>query len=141
MCEEMRKSPAAMGGEEVGGVIWPELSLSKDGFLTAAKMAEAVCAKPLSEWLKEVPEYHNVKLKVEADDKRKKAVVSRVKEFARRNRFECIELDGVRINFRDAWVIVRASGTENYVRIFAEAKTKEEAERLAKEYERIARGI
>lgn len=141
LCEEMRKKPAAIGGEEVGGVIWPELSMAKDGFLTAAKMAEALCEKPLSAWLAEIPAYHNVKLRLEADDQRKKAMLQRIRDFARRNRFEIVELDGVRVNFKDSWVIVRASGTERYVRIFAEARTREEAERLAREYEKIAKGI
>jgi len=37
-------------------------------------------------------------------------------------------------------VIVRASGTEDYVRVFAEAKTVEEAEKLIAEYEKIIKG-
>jgi phosphomannomutase/phosphoglucomutase len=139
LCEEMKKKPAVMGGEEVGGVIWPELSLAKDGFLTAAKMAEAICVRPLSAWLKEVPEYFNVKLKIEADDKNKKEIVKRVLDHAEKNKLEHITVDGTRINFKDSWVIVRASGTEPYVRIFAEARTEAEAQKLATEYEKIAR--
>jgi phosphomannomutase/phosphoglucomutase len=140
LCEEMRRKPAVMGGEEVGGVIWPELSLAKDGFLTAAKMSEALCEKPLSSWLREVPEYFNVKLKIKADDKRKREIVKKVLEHAKKNKLDHITVDGVRINFDSAWVIVRASGTEDYVRIFAEAKAKAEAERIAVEFEKIAKG-
>ncbi|MEW6722100.1 MAG: phosphoglucosamine mutase, partial [Candidatus Micrarchaeota archaeon] len=140
LTEEMAAKPAILGGEEVGGVIWPELSLAKDGFLTAAKMAGAVCEKPLSEWLEEVPEYYNVKLKVSADDKKKKEVVSRVLAHAKKSKLAFADVDGVRINFDHSWVIVRASGTEPYVRIFAEARTQAEAEKLAKEYEKIALG-
>jgi phosphomannomutase/phosphoglucomutase len=152
LCEEMvkvkpaedgsklAKPNAIIGGEEVGGVIWPELSLAKDGFLTAAMMAEAICDKPLSEWLKEVPEYHNVKIKVDADREKKAAIVERVLAHAKANKLDFVDIDGVRVNFKDSWVIVRASGTEDYVRIFAEAKTKEEAQKLVLEYEKIATG-
>lgn len=140
LSEEMIKGNAFMGGEEVGGVIWPECSLAKDGFLTGAKLAEALCEKKLSEWLKEVPTYYNVKLKLEADDKKKKEFVLRALAHAKKNKFVHVDVDGVRINFGDSWIIVRPSGTENYVRIFAEARTKEKAERLAKEYESIATG-
>ena len=141
LCEEMVRKPAAIGGEEVGGVIWPELGLAKDGMLTAAKLAEALCEKSLSAWLKEIPVYFNVKLKLDAGtDAKKKAIVARVLAYAKKNKLAYVDVDGVRINLKDAWVIVRPSGTENYVRLFAEAKTQEEAQRLAKEYEKIAKG-
>lgn len=131
---------AWMGGEEVGGVIWPEFSLAKDGFLTVAKLAEALCEKPLSEWLGQVPEYHNVKLKIEADSDRKGELVEKVVEHAKKENLNHITVDGVRINFKDSWIIARPSGTEKYVRLFAEARTAEEAKRLADKYEKIARG-
>jgi phosphomannomutase / phosphoglucomutase len=140
LSEEMAKGGAFIGGEEVGGVIWPECSLAKDGFLTAAKLAEALCSRKLGEWLKQVPEYHNVKLKIEADAGRKREIVARALSYAREKGLDCVTVDGVRINFRDAWVIVRASGTENYVRIFAEARRVAEAKRLVEEYESVARG-
>lgn len=140
LSEEMAEGNAFMGGEEVGGVIWPESSLAKDGFLTAAKLAEALCVKPLSAWLKDVPTYFNVKTKLEADAKGKKEIVARVLAHAKAKKLAHITVDGVRINFKDSWVIVRASGTENYVRVFAEAKTEKDARRLAEEYERIAKG-
>jgi phosphomannomutase/phosphoglucomutase len=142
LCEEMVKGNAAMGGEEVGGVIWPECSMAKDGFLTGAKMAEAICEKPLSVWLQEVPVYYNVKTKITADGKTKNKIVARVLAHAKSKRLNHITVDGVRINFpeKNAWVIVRASGTENYVRVFAEARSAVEAQRLVNEYEKVAKG-
>ena len=42
-------------------------------------------------------------------------------------------IDGVRITFDDgSWVLVRPSGTEDYVRITLEAKTEERAEFISK---------
>ncbi len=140
LSEEMKRRPGAIAGEEVGGVIWPEFSMAKDGFLTAAKMAEAIAGKPLSAWLGSVPTYYNVKAKIEAGAAEKKGIVSRVLSHAKRNKLPHITIDGVRIDLNDGWVIVRASGTEEYVRVFAEAKTPQEAERLSKEYAAIARG-
>lgn len=137
MCEEMAKAPAVIGGEEVGGVIWPELSMAKDGMYTAAKLAEALCKKPLSEWISEIPKYYNVKLRVEADDKKKKEIVQKMLDHAKKSNMRYIDVDGVRIDMKDSWVIVRASGTENYVRVFAEAKSKEEAEKLANQYKKM----
>ncbi len=140
LSEAVAKEPAAIAGEEVGGVIWPELSLAKDGFMTAAKMAEALCEKPLSAWLGGIPVYYNVKKKLGADTKAKKEIVSRALAHAKGKKLDCVTVDGVRVNFRDSWVIVRASGTENYARVFAEAKSEAEAEKLAEEWKKIAEG-
>ncbi len=140
LCEEMLRKPGLMAGEEVGGVVWPELSMAKDGFFTAAKMAEAVSAKPLSEWLASVPTYHNVKLKIAAKGPQKARIVARVAAHAKKNKLPHLTIDGVRINYDDGWVIVRASGTEDYVRVFAEARSMDEARRLAREFEKIAQG-
>ncbi len=139
LCEELRKKPAVIGGEEVGGVIWPQLSLAKDGFMTGAMLMKALGEKRLSEWLEQVPEYHNVKKKVKADEKQKKEFVKRVLDYAKKEKLDYNDIDGVRIDFKDSWVIVRASGTENYVRIFAEARSKGKAEELVNTYEKIAK--
>ena len=137
LSEEAAKGDCVLGGEEVGGVIWPELSLAKDGILTAAKMAEKICERPLSKWLADVPEYHNVKKMIEADEEKKKQIVKKMLSYAKEKELRYIDIDGVRINLLDAWVIVRASGTENYVRVFAEAKTMERTEEIINEYMQI----
>ncbi len=140
LCEEMTRKGAAIGGEEVGGVIWPELDLAKDGFITGAKMAQALCEKPLSHWLKEIPVYYNVKRKLDADENGKRKMVERVLAHAKEKKLGYTTIDGVRINLKDAWVIVRASGTEPYVRVFAEAKSEAQAKDLADGYTKIASG-
>ena len=38
--------------------------------------------------------------------------------------------DGIKVTFKDSWLHVRASNTEPIIRYFAEAKTKEEAQKL-----------
>ncbi|MBI5223361.1 phosphoglucosamine mutase [Candidatus Micrarchaeota archaeon] len=140
LSEEMSKNPGAIGGEEVGGVIWPQISLAKDGFFTAAKLYEALSKAPLSQWLAQIPKYENVKIKIKADrNEEKKKMVQNVINHAKKNKLKYSTIDGVRIDFPDSWVIVRASGTENYIRIFAEAKILQKAKDLTREYEKIAR--
>ncbi len=143
LCHELLAKNAVIAGEEVGGVIWPEVSLAKDGFLTAAKIVEhlAVSGKKLSELLKEVPTYFNEKTKIAANDSQKIKIVEAMRDYAIKNKLNLIDIDGVRINSEDSWVIVRASGTENYVRIFAEAKTEEKAKKLMDEYVGLAKSF
>ena len=139
LSEEVAKGGYLIGGEEVGGVIFPKTSLAKDGFLTAAKMYEKICEKPLSKWHEEIPKYFNVKTKIDANEKEKKEIVQRVLKFAKSKQYRISTIDGVRIDFDDSWVIIRSSGTENYVRIFAEAKSQKRAEELVKEYLEICK--
>jgi phosphomannomutase/phosphoglucomutase len=139
LSEEISKGNAIMAGEEVGGVIYPELSLAKDGFMSAAKMVESICEKPLSEWLKEIPVYHNAKIRIEAANNGEKLkIVERVKHETENRKLKTIDIDGVRADFPDGWIICRPSGTEDAVRLFAEAHTEKRAKELLEEWKKIA---
>ncbi|MCX8197570.1 MAG: phosphoglucosamine mutase, partial [Candidatus Micrarchaeota archaeon] len=125
---------AVIGGEEVGGIIWPKFSLAKDGIFAAAKMCEIICEKSLSEHLSELPVYHNSKEKIEVAPEKKRLCLESAKKHAEGSGGKLCLIDGVRVDFDDSWVIVRASGTENAMRIFAEAKSRKKAEELVREY-------
>lgn len=136
LSEEFLHGKAIMGGEEVGGVIWPEISLAKDGFMTAAKIVELLSDKKLSVLLDSVPAYFNQKIKIEANDEKKVRIMESAKVYAKKNRLKVTDIDGIRVDFKDSWVIIRPSGTENYIRIFAEAKTNAQALQLIDEYKK-----
>ena len=139
LSEAMAAEGADIAGEEVGGVVWKEISLAKDGPATAMKMLEAIAERPLSDWIAELPEYYNAKAKITVSREKKAAIIEK---FARMQEGkDVVAVDGVRINFPDSWVIVRASGTEDYVRVFAEAKTGEKAGKLVKEYEEKVKAL
>lgn len=140
LSEAMKANSGLLAGEEVGGVIWPGLSLAKDGFATAARAAELICDKPLSARVDALPVYFNEKVKLPANAAAKKFLVDKVRAHARSLKLKLLELDGVRVDFPDAWVIVRPSGTEPYVRIFAEAKRPEQAKMLVEEFQQLAQG-
>lgn len=139
LSEAMALENAEIGGEEVGGVIWSELSLAKDGLLTTMKVLEGISKKPFSKWIEEIPRYYNAKTKIPVKKQKKEGLIKKFLETVKGERVTAI--DGVRVDFSDSWIIARASGTENYIRIFAEAKTKEKAEELVKEYEKIIKKL
>ena len=47
------------------------------------------------------------------------------------------DIDGVKIDFKDSWVHLRKSNTEPIIRIYSEAHTTEEAERLASDIKSV----
>ena len=131
---------AVSGGEEVGGIIWPRFSPAKDGIFAAAKMCEMACDEKLSVLVGELPEYFNSKTRIEAKGSQaKSAGLNAAKAHANGSGARLTLVDGVRCDFDDGWAIARASGTEDYMRVFAEGKTKERADSLMKEYAEIVR--
>lgn len=140
LSEAVAKEDAVIGGEEVGGIILPEISFAKEGLYAAAKIVEAIADNPLSELLKEIPEYKNIKEKIPADESKAKKIIDSAKRYAEENKLDYVDIDGVRINYENSWIIARPSGTEPYVRIFAEAKTEEEAKELVNKHKKIFTG-
>ncbi|VVC02390.1 Phosphoglucomutase/phosphomannomutase [uncultured archaeon] len=126
------------GGEEVGGIVWPKFTLAKDGVLASLKLLEMICQKPLSEWVDELPKYSICKLKVECPAGVNVKIAAAVQqELGAGKPYGSILRPlrgGFRLDLEEGWVLVRASGTENYVRIFAEGKNEEEAKALAEKY-------
>lgn len=135
LSEKMIEAKAVIGGEEVGGVIWPQFHYGKDGFTTAAKIVEAISEKPLSKWIASLPAYCNSKIKIPFSEKEKFEVIEKMKKQLEKTGEKTITIDGVRVDGSDGWCILRPSGTEHFVRIFAEAKTQKQADSMVKEFE------
>jgi phosphoglucosamine mutase len=107
------------GGEPSGAWIWPAATLCPDGPLAACRLAALAAETPLRERAAAVETYPLRRASVEVTDKR--ATMETVRE--RAAEYEQVStLDGVRVELGDAWVLVRASGTEPVVRVTAEAR-------------------
>ncbi|MEM3361985.1 MAG: hypothetical protein QXG16_01545 [Candidatus Anstonellaceae archaeon] len=126
------KEQCYIAGEEVGGIVIPSFSLAKDGILAAVILCAAVSLKPLSEWVSELPSFFNYKIKIPVSANKKEIIIKKFFSKIKSNYKRVVSLkNGFRIDFEDSWVLVRASGTENYIRIFAEAKSSTLAKELA----------
>ncbi len=119
-----------VGGEENGGVIFPDFVLGRDGAMTTAKIVEifAKSGKRFSELIDELPRYYQFKTKRKVNGDRK-ATVAKVAELAKAKGYSVDTTDGTKVLFPDGWVLVRASGTEPIIRIFSEAKEEGNARR------------
>jgi phosphomannomutase/phosphoglucomutase len=122
---------AIIGGEENGGIIWPEFQHCRDASMTLAKVLELLArsGRPLSALLSELPTAVSVKKKLECpNDKKQRALDAFAKAHAK-DRVDTT--DGVKVYTSDGWVLVRPSGTEPIFRVYAESKTADAAEALA----------
>jgi phosphomannomutase/phosphoglucomutase len=124
---------AAFGGEENGGVIFPDHQFCRDGAMAAAKMIELIAheGKPLSALVAALPQYHIKKSNVPVPAEKQAAVLQSIVELAKGRKVDTT--DGVKILEGDGAVLVRPSGTEPIFRVYAEGKTPERAEALAAE--------
>lgn len=103
-----------------------------DAIVSAAVVTAMVADRGLSTLRKPVRERPYRKTNVECPDERKPTVMSRL-ESRLPEAFPDAEVEtehGVRLTFPDAsWVLVRPSGTEPYVRIYAESESVDELTR------------
>lgn len=131
VARELKDKNGLFGGEENGGLIFPDFVYGRDAALTTAKIVEIISNenKPLSELIEELPSYRSEKKKVECPDELKREVMGKIAEATRE--FEVDTKDGVKIFTDEGWVIIRPSGTEPIFRCFAEAKNEEDAKKMA----------
>ena len=89
----------------------------------------AKSGKKVSELKKTYPPYEIAKNKVELTPEIDvDAILNKMKEIYADEKIT--DVDGVKIDFEDSWVHLRKSNTEPIIRIYAEASTMEDAERL-----------
>lgn len=133
VAREMKEAGAVFGGEENGGLIFPEFQYCRDGAMSAAKVLEIVARHGrLSDLLDRIPSYSQHKTKTACPERKKQAVMDKLAESARGDRVD--RTDGVKIFSGRSWVLVRPSGTEPIFRVFSEAPTPEKAAALAEAY-------
>lgn len=135
---KMKETGAVIGGEGNGGVIYPELHYGRDALAGIALFLSymAKSGKRPTDMRRELPEYCISKNKIQLDPATDvDALLRKVKEhFAGE---EVNDIDGVKIDFPESWVHLRKSNTEPIVRIYSEAATVGEAEKLAEEMKRL----
>jgi len=90
--------------------------------------------RPASALVEPVSGYHNVRTNISARGERRERMLAAVAEFADREHetgADLTTIDGHRLDYGDAWVLARPSGTEPLVRVYAEASDPGRARELA----------
>ena len=133
VARKLKDENGLFGGEENGGLIFPDFVYGRDAVMTVAKILEilALSKKPLSELVSELPVYYSSKEKIECSDDEKEFVMKSIAdEIKTTTDFKLDLTDGVKILKEDGWVIIRPSGTEPIFRCFAESDSQEKADEM-----------
>lgn len=139
---KMKEVGAVIGGEGNGGVIYPELHYGRDALVGVALFLSLMArsGKKVSDIKASLPQYAIAKNKIElTPDIDVDAILEAVK--AKYADEEVTDIDGVKIDFADSWVHLRKSNTEPIIRIYSEAETMEEADRLGREMIDVIKSI
>jgi phosphomannomutase len=124
---------AAIGGEGNGSVAVPEVLASHDAAATMTLLLEHLSrtGEPLSAQVDRLPPLAMVKQVVPVDPRHIYSALQTFRDRADEAAPLALdETDGVRLDFSDGWVHVRASGTESMIRIIAEGPTPARAQDL-----------
>ena len=134
--QTMKKEKAKLGGEENGGVFYGPHQAVRDGAMTTALLLEIMAKtnKKLSSLIEEQPQYYIEKGKIKCIEEKKKEIMKNMLQVVKKEKITTI--DGIKIWFDDkSAILIRPSGTEPAIRLYAEAKNKEKAQKLIQKFE------
>jgi len=129
---EMKRVGALIGGEGNGGVIYPALHYGRDALVGVALFLSLLVERKVkvSELRSSYPSYFMSKKKITLQKGMDvDALLERMSEAYKNEKIST--LDGVKIDFKDAWVHLRKSNTEPIIRVYTEAKSESDASSLA----------
>ena len=139
---KIREEHCIFGGELAGHYYFRDFNNCDSGLLASLLVLQTVSAlkkegKTLSQLVDEIVVYANSgenNFKLEDKDGAMNALYEK---YSKLNPTKLLDFDGYRIEFPTWWFNVRKSNTEPYLRVVAEAKTKEELDQHFKEIEGI----
>jgi phosphomannomutase/phosphoglucomutase len=129
----MQERGAVFGGEDNGGYIFPRFQLARDGAMTLAAALDLLARSEhsLEEALRDLPRYHVVKERVPCPVALQASVIDRLSAELAQGADRVVTLDGVKAYEGRGWVLLRPSGTEPLIRVFAEDPEADTARRRA----------
>ena len=108
-----------------------------DGIYAGLRLIEILSStyKNISDLLEGISHYESTpELKIDISDDIKFTVVAAVKEYCQQNHYKTLLVDGVKVFFKNASALVRASNTGPHLTLRFEAKTKKRLEEIKEEF-------
>ncbi|MFA5322855.1 MAG: phosphomannomutase/phosphoglucomutase, partial [Smithella sp.] len=130
---KMKEEKAVLGGEMSGHFFFADRYFGYDDAIYAAlRLLEILSqtGKKISELLSDVPKtYATPEIRVDCADNKKAEVVKRIKKHFQ-NTPGIVDIDGIRIPFKDGWALVRSSNTQPVIVLRFEAASQKSLQRI-----------
>ncbi len=124
---------AIIGFEENGGFMYGKHNQVRDGGMTLALVLDLLTrtGKSLSKMIELLPPSFTTKTKISCSKEVAQKIITKLKE----ENPNSDTTDGIKTTFNpQTWIMVRPSGTEPIIRVYAEASSKETLEKLITEH-------
>ncbi len=134
LLDSIVKHEAVFGGEESGGFVFPEFQKGFDGIFSSAKITEILVREDLklSRLCSDIPSLFMARDSVPSPmELRGQIMRSLIEEFRDR---EIDTIDGIKVFYDDTWVLMHPSSEDPVINLYAEAPSKEAANRVIQEY-------
>lgn len=122
------KDGGDFGGEPSGCWVFPQSSLCPDGIYAAAQVVSIASRQKISRLVDDIPAYPLIRGSTSSDGVLIPSLEQKL--VAAMKPSSVSRVDGIRLDFEDGWLLIRASGTEPKIRVTAEAKTEARVRRL-----------
>ncbi|MDY6789113.1 MAG: hypothetical protein SVV03_04080 [Candidatus Nanohaloarchaea archaeon] len=134
--KSLLENNAVFGVEKAGHFAVPQIFPLDDAVAASLFFASAISRMDISleEKLEEMPEYFSDRIAFECRDEEKFKVVEALKEELSEEYKNVTTIDGVRVDLKDGWILIRASNTSPKIRLTVEAENREEFENLKKKF-------
>ncbi len=139
---KMKEINAILAGEMSGHMFFADKYYGYDDAIYAAKRLIEIMSKypnkKLSTYLEDWPKTYNTpEIRIDCPDSIKFEVVEKIKEYFKANvkDAEVIDVDGIRLNFKDGWGLVRSSNTQPVLVLRFEAETEERLKEIKEMFE------
>jgi phosphoglucosamine mutase len=139
----VRQLDAALGVEQVGVYIFPEAGYYPDSiFASLFLLSQLSDAGEIRRFFRGIPKLFFEKAKVSCPDELKESIMAQVKEEAHVLAPDEINtLDGLRLEFADSWMLIRASGTEPVVRVISESMSQQKTDELISKGRKLVKSL
>jgi phosphoglucosamine mutase len=140
--EAIKKQEATFGGEPCGAWIHPSYHYCPDGILSSILFLQALeeTGQKPSQFISKAPTYPMLRRSVTCPSQATQKVMEKAHNTLPENFRETKQQskkDGIRLTFNEGWLLIRPSGTEPFIRITVEAKTRKRAESAMKKTVRL----
>jgi phosphomannomutase len=134
-----KRQKAVLGMEESSHFVLPQYFFFDDAVPVPLKIMEMMCesGKRLSELADEVPHYPFVEIPYDCADDKKFGVIGKLRNELQKQYPKVNALDGIRVEFDDAWALIRASNTSPIIRLYVEALSEARLNELKAKFSRI----
>jgi len=134
---------AALGVEQVGVYIMPEVGYYPDSiFASLFLLSQLSDAGEIRQFFQGIPRLFFEKAKVSCPNELKESVMARAKEKAHIFAPDEINtLDGLRLEYADSWMLIRASGTEPVIRVISESMSQKQTDELISKGKKLVQSL